>query len=519
MFLSYFTLAVALCLSITAAWYSIIGLTAIFAAAAIPIIIMGGILEVAKVTITVWLHEYWDRCRLAMKIYLVPAVGMLMLITSMGIFGFLSKAHSDQSLVSGETMSKIAIYDEKIKTEKENIDANRRVLKQMDEGVDQVLGRSTTEAGAEKAVAMRKTQQKERARLQAEILQSQKSIAELSDARAPIASEVRKVEAEVGPIKYIAALIYGDNPDTNVLERAVRWVIILLVIVFDPLAIMMVLAATESLKWRREDRKQIKPEPEPTVTEPAYEPDDGPINQEVLEQLRKRAKEELPVSDPTIKCYKCGTELMNAPGIGLYCPNKACDVVDDINGSEITWKYITPEPVNVEPEKSLLEQHPYLLKGFDHFEGLKPLVYNPPQTTEEDTEDGTEEEKQAQREWKRQNPGATVKSQRTLLEQGRIEQLPWLGLIADNDTGFGPEFPPQAKKGDTWVKTDSLPTCLFKFNGSRWIDIDKATTDSYTYNTAYIDHLINKISSGEYDPDLLSDAEREQVEQRLQTKT
>jgi hypothetical protein len=287
MFLSYFTLAVALCLSITAAWYSIIGLTAIFAAAGIPIIIMGGILEVAKVTITVWLHEYWDRCRLAMKIYLVPAVGMLMLITSMGIFGFLSKAHSDQSLVSGETMSKITIYDEKIKTEKENIDANRRVLKQMDEGVDQVLGRSTTEAGAEKAVAMRRTQQKERARLQAEILQSQKSIAELSDARAPIASEVRKVEAEVGPIKYIAALIYGDNPDTNVLEKAVRWVIILLVIVFDPLAIMMVLAATESLKWRREDQKQINPEPEPTVTESAYEPDDGPLTDKQIETIKQ----------------------------------------------------------------------------------------------------------------------------------------------------------------------------------------------------------------------------------------
>ena len=502
MFLSYFTLAVALCLSITAAWYSIIGLTAIFAAAAIPIIIMGGILEVAKVTITVWLHEYWDRCRLAMKIYLVPAVGMLMLITSMGIFGFLSKAHSDQSLVSGETMSKIAVYDEKIKTEKENIDANRKALKQMDEGVDQVLGRSADEKGADKAVALRRSQQKERGRLQSEILQSQKSIAELSDARSPIAAEVRKVEAEVGPVKYIAALIYGDNPDTNVLERAVRWVIILLVIVFDPLAIMMVLAATESLKWEREDRKQIKSELEPTVEPPPAnietEQDPAPPGW-MFAEVPKTPEE-------SIKCYKCGTELMNAPGIGLFCPNKACDVADG--------PFVEPEP-----EKSLLEQHPYLLKGFDHFEGLKPLVYNPPQTTEEDTEDGTEEEKQAQREWKRQNPGATVKSQRTLLEQGRIEQLPWLGLIADNDTGFGPEFPPQAKKGDTWVKTDSLPTCLFKFNGSRWIDIDKATTDSYTYNTAYIDHLINKISSGEYDPDLLSDAEREQVEQRLQTKT
>ncbi len=187
MFLSYFTLLTALSLSVVAAWYSILGLTAIFASAVIPIIIMGSILEVAKITVTVWLHEYWHRCRLLMKMYLAPAVVMLMVITSMGIFGFLSKAHSDQNLISGDVISKIAIYDEKIKTQKENIEANRKVLKQMDEGVDSVLGRSADEKGADKAVALRRTQQKERVRLQNEILQSQKSIAELNDARAPIA--------------------------------------------------------------------------------------------------------------------------------------------------------------------------------------------------------------------------------------------------------------------------------------------------------------------------------------------
>ena len=204
---------------------------------------------------------------------------MLMIITSMGIFGFLSKAHMDQSLVSGNVQSQIAIYDEKIKTEKENIEANRKALKQMDEGVDQVLGRSTSETGADKAVAMRRSQQKERGRIQNEISQSQKSIAELNNARAPIAAEVRKVEAEVGPIKYIAALIYGDNPDANILERAVRWVIIILVIVFDPLAIMMVLASSESLKWEREGRKK-----------PDYEPDDGPLTEEQIDQIKATVK-------------------------------------------------------------------------------------------------------------------------------------------------------------------------------------------------------------------------------------
>ena len=222
MILAWLLLLTGLTISAVAIYYSVVGLAAIFSAALIPIVVMGSSLEVAKLVCASWLKANWNRAPGFLKAYMTIAVVVLMFITSMGIFGYLSKAHSDQSLVSGDVVSKIAIYDEKIKTEKENIEANRKALKQMDEGVDQVLGRSTTETGAEKAVAMRRTQQKERARLQSEISQSQKSIAELNDARAPIAAEVRKVEAEVGPIKYIAALLYGDNPDNNLLELSTK---------------------------------------------------------------------------------------------------------------------------------------------------------------------------------------------------------------------------------------------------------------------------------------------------------
>jgi hypothetical protein len=124
----------------------------------------------------------------------------------------------------------------------------------MDEAVDQVMGRSSDEKGAEKAVAIRRGQQKERARLQSEITSEQKIVATLNEERAPIAAEVRKVEAEVGPIKYIAALLYGDNPDQNILDKAVTWVIILIVIVFDPLAVSLLMAAQFSLE-------QSKPKP------------------------------------------------------------------------------------------------------------------------------------------------------------------------------------------------------------------------------------------------------------------
>jgi len=246
MYLAIISLITGLAISAVAIYYSVVGLTAIFAAAAIPIMVMGVALEVAKLVATVWLKQNWKIAPTLIKAYLISAVGILMFITSMGIFGFLSKAHMDQTLVSGDVQNKIAIYDEKIKIAKDNIDANRKALKQMDEAVDQVMARSSDEKGADKAVAIRRSQQKERGRLLSEIEAEQKKIVQLNEDRAPIAAEVRKVEAEVGPIKYIAAFVYGDNPDQNILERAVTWVIVIIVFVFDPLAVVLLLAAQYS---------------------------------------------------------------------------------------------------------------------------------------------------------------------------------------------------------------------------------------------------------------------------------
>jgi hypothetical protein len=125
----------------------------------------------------------------------------------------------------------------------------------MDEAVDQSMVRSTDEKGADKAVAIRRGQAKERARLQAEIAQEQKNIAELNEQAAPIRAEVRKVEAEVGPLKYIAAFVYGAT-DESVLERAVTWVIITIIVVFDPLAVIMLLAAQMTFGWRQDEKEK-----------------------------------------------------------------------------------------------------------------------------------------------------------------------------------------------------------------------------------------------------------------------
>jgi hypothetical protein len=502
MFLSYVMLIVALCLSAVAAFYSIVGLTAIFAAAVIPIIVMGSILEIAKVTVTIWLHEYWTQCRLAMKAYLVPAVCLLMVITSMGIFGFLSKAHSDQSLVSGDSQAKISIYDEKIRTARDNIETNRRALKQMDEAVDQLMGRSDDERGAERAVQIRRSQQKERTRLLSEIAAEQKTIAQLNEEAAPLRAENRKIEAEVGPIKYIAALIYGDNPDQNILERAVRWVIIIIVAVFDPLAIMMLLAATESMKWERQARANAvmvvpveTPPPSPTpeeIKEPDPEPEPEPWPFPMERPVEGDAKLAL---DEAARAEQANQILSE-----LDPPEPVIEVVQ-----------AEPEPVLEIKEEQLVKDTEEIISETPVASWQQPVV--------EDLE------KAAMREWKSTHPESTIKEQRRLVEIGAITEVPWASMIAlaaDNEplsgnvSGFGIAFPENASKGDVYLRVDMLPTVLYKYNGKKWIEVDKDLSDSYAYDDAYIDFLIAKLESGEYDAEMLTYSEREQIAARLQ---
>lgn len=260
MYLAIISLLTALTISGVAIYYSVIGLTAIFAAAAIPIMVMGVALEVAKLVATLWLHKNWKKSPFFIRSYLTSAVIVLMFITSMGIFGFLSKAHMDQGVPTGDIVDKVSLIDEKIKTQKDNIDLARKALRQMDESVDQVMARSNDEKGADKAAALRRAQAKERATLQGDVAKAQKEIAALNEVRAPIAKELRKVEAEVGPIKYIANFFYGATDD-SILEKAVTWVIMTLIFVFDPLAIVLLIAAQVSIKEAWDRRKKDKDEP------------------------------------------------------------------------------------------------------------------------------------------------------------------------------------------------------------------------------------------------------------------
>jgi hypothetical protein len=272
----------------------------------------------------------------------------------------------------------------------------------------------------------------------------------------------------------------------------------------------MLLAATESLKWNREKK---------------YEADDGPLTDEQIEQLRELvddlpAKETIVKStlfpeDITIKCHKCNTELTNLPGIGLFCTNTQC--VDTEGEQHDTNKEL---PVDEVLDDRVIESNQ------DSNESI--TTQSETIVTDDDSMDGMDAEtKAAARRWKEENPGRTIKSQHRLHDAGRIAELPWmnpayyLGPTPDNaptketNSGFGTEFPPGPQKGDTYLRVDRLPTVLYKYNGNSWIEVNKELNNRYAYNEAYIDHLIAKIDSGEYDPELLSEAERDQIERRL----
>lgn len=239
----YLTYFVALALSGVAEYYSIIGLATIFPGSFWPVVIMGGTLGAAKLVTVSWLYRNWKTAAWPIKLYLSSAVIILMLITSMGIFGYLSKAHMEHSVISAPVVDKVALMDEQIKTLKDNIDASRKELKQYDEIVDQTISRSTDEKGMANAQAIRRSQQKERSRILQEIGEQQKRLASIKEEYLPLSAELKKVEADVGPIKYIAALVYGAEAGADIIDKAVRLVILLIILVFDPLAILLLIAA------------------------------------------------------------------------------------------------------------------------------------------------------------------------------------------------------------------------------------------------------------------------------------
>ena len=248
--MAYFTLLVAISIAAVAAWYSIIGLMAIFAAAAIPIAIMGGVLEVGKLVTASWLYNNWRRTPILLKSYLTISVVVLMFITSMGIFGFLSKAHLDQTIqIEGSNGILISNLERQISQQRRIITDGETLLKQLDDTVE-VLIEYDRIRGPEGALAVRKGQAEQRAEINSSIQSAVSELNALSEELLPLQKERVALEAEVGPLKYIAELIYADEAE-DMLDEAVRGVIIIIIFVFDPLAVLLIIAANQSLAQQR----------------------------------------------------------------------------------------------------------------------------------------------------------------------------------------------------------------------------------------------------------------------------
>ena len=593
-FLAYLVLVCGLSVSAVAVYYSVIGLTAIFAAAVIPVIIMGTVLEISKLAATVWLKQYWSVAPRLLRSYLVVAVLLLMVITSMGIFGFLSRAHIEQTADTQENSAKLQNIKTEITRQQQLIERNETRIKQIESGntgqnaqtqrqidieqsrIDQALKRiepaiqeqnaiissrigiykdqidkidqdlnrlqnslnsgNITQAQAQVGVqpdgqlgprsrqaiteyrdrltaqrtqlansmqqaesdpviaAARKEIQRIRSTNEQQIAQSNQvinrlqsqlgradsgnidqqveelrtaintytqNIEKLNSERFLIESAVRKLEAELGPIKYLAKFVYGEDADRDLLEKAVSWMIILLIIVFDPLAVMLLLASQISFTYLKQNRNlQVQP------PIPEKQPDFDISKHAYLFKPWQHFRDRWPIT-------------------------KSSDSNSIQKNNEI---------LSAEPAQPVTEIEIAKTKDQPHDIDYESL-----------------EEKEATRIWKQVNPEKTLKDQRDKVAAGFMSELPWQKLITPlHVTQFGLEFPADSKDGDLFCRTNGRPTAIYKYYDGRWIEIDQANKGYYTFGTDYIDWLINEIDFPGYPVDQLSENEKQAIEDRLQ---
>ena len=259
MLLAILTLLSAISISVIAAGYSIIGLATLFAGAKVAIIAMGSALEVGKLVAASWLYRNWNSNLLPrlIKWYLTIAIIVLVFITSMVIFGFLSKAHLDQVRPSQDNSVQIVLIDKQINQQEIIIARSEKTLNLLDKALEVYIDKEYVTRGLKE----RKKQKEERDFLNDEIRVAMDVIAKLTLNKSNIELEQLKIEADVGPLKYVAELIYGDEAKDH-FDEAVRIIIMVLIFVFDPFAVLMLVAANISFKQRQMHKSLTKLEKE-----------------------------------------------------------------------------------------------------------------------------------------------------------------------------------------------------------------------------------------------------------------
>ena len=217
----------AIALSAIAAFYSVIGLAQIFPGSFWPIVIMGSVLEVAKLVTVSWLYNNWNNTVRIMRYYFLSAIILLMLITSMGIFGYLSRAHIESNIVVGANSVQLRTLETQEKIAKERL--------------DYLLQRAGDPSTATN-------------RIDKQIQETQSELKRISQEKLPLLTEENKLTAEIGPIKYIAEMLYTKD-DPEFIDKAVRVVILIIIVVFDPLAVLLLIAANQSYKKTKKEEE------------------------------------------------------------------------------------------------------------------------------------------------------------------------------------------------------------------------------------------------------------------------
>ena len=641
MLFAILTLLVALSISAIAAYYSIVGLAAIFAAAVVPIILMGAVLEVGKIVSTVWLHTFWKKAPKLTKAYLSSAVLILMFITSMGIFGFLSKSHIQQTAKSQDQVAQISTIDSNISRANAKItrwtdeidrisqgtnsrvdilvDKEQEILEQLYSRIDKEKSQARTQSdkniqlqndriaqarqrkddniknielkynnGLNNSAKSKEIDQEKKnevgvaasaqrniraiqktleatllsvdskytkqittitgridklrnqsnvktddidgrvEELEGFVTNEQKKVDGFRGAKSKIETSVRQLEAEVGPIKYIAEFIYGEDADRNLLEAAVRWVIIIIVAVFDPLAIMLVLAATMQIRWIREEKhgpeaKELRiKELEMKIEEYnefliKLESELDRLTQEGEEKSERITELESAIEEVNNDKAKAVSELEK---LVEKDKNKYSTIIDgltdDLTESKITGK---------EQSKTIKE----LKAQIKDLENKEPEIREVEVEVEKLVEDETKiREANAATKLKDQEAKELANQVRArdaamerlnekykLVEKPMLEQL---APVADDDeddneippAAFGSVYPDSPKNGQLFTKTDVFPHSLYKFNGKKWIDVDKNGTDSYL-TEEYVRHLVEAVAKGETELEDLTDQEKTEM--------
>jgi hypothetical protein len=592
MMLGILTLITALSISAVAIYYSVAGLVAIFAAAAIPIMIMGGTLEVAKLVTAVWLHRYWSQATWWLRTYLTTAVIVLMLITSMGIFGFLSKAHIEQTSASQESVAQVdrltteiarqnaivaraeeqitkletsvvggdASIQNQIDKEQERIDSAysrvqpaieeqqriidsqgelyRNELAKIDSDIetlqgyidngevkkaqqmigasaDGIFGKNTAEkigdwkaeqeakrtdlltkieqasnnaqaqAAADEIKRLRQTVESQiadsnnlinRLRQQlaqqdkvadidadideqnARIREANKQIDILTEEKYTLEAEYRKLEAEVGPVKYIAEFIYGEQANTNLLEEAVRWVIIVIIFVFDPLAVLLLIASQYTFEFaRRKDddggwlRQYEQIRAQRIVDNPGYNTDD-PAPMEEKEQVDGGVDIQQSTTDST-RAGDSGRDTANGVALAregtvenvTESITTTDDTVGDVLSKDDTTNTDVPvesvEPTEVQTDEPTKEQ---LAAAYNDIEKKESVIELQEESNQERERREAYEAKEqdesfvlGKHRWKEENPDKTLKHYKNLYIKGVIDQLPWEEPVQDDNYNAG----------------------------------------------------------------------------------